>query len=113
MEEKITGILPFIIIYGVIQNFILAISILSQLRKKKDIKKALSFLFIGGITDSDLMKRPAALLLSFATFHAAGYFTATAIFLAGQIPGKIAGDNIDDKIKIRLVLNVLYALCFL
>jgi len=59
------------------------------------------------------MKRPAALLLSFATFHAAGYFTATAIFLAGQIPGKIAGDNIDDKIKIRLVLNVLYALCFL
>jgi AraC-like DNA-binding protein len=65
------------------------------------------------LTYNDLLKMPLVPLLSLSIFCSAGYFVATVIFLARQIPGKINGDNIDNKIMIRMALNILFAVCFL
>ena len=178
METKIPQIILIIITCGVIQNIILAVSILSQLQNMKDIKKAITFLmcllatiffllpilmeyynislkaiicvpFIACIGPlyyislqsvikgenrlllKDVLHLIPALMLAFfvvilsannfidnllmsvTVFHAAGYFFTSMIYLAKQLPGKIAGENIDIKIKMRLVLNVLFAICFL
>ncbi|MBN1531614.1 MAG: helix-turn-helix domain-containing protein [Spirochaetes bacterium] len=185
MDGTIPHAVAVIAAWGVVQNAILAISIVSRLRRRQDLKKALSFLFclvalvffllpplmeylgppfgtapcvpwIASIGPLYLISitsvitgvnrlRPLELLhfipaalaalalgvtalpgstgaaacpvgtvpaLALAALHGTVYFIAAAVFLARQLPGRIAGDDIDRKIRIRLVLNILFASSF-